>query len=78
MKKTLIVIIVIFYSFFQYSLPSFSYQTDTINMTIQSILQDNDTENAVVFNFYEERAFNPYWLNKPKAIIDLLLVRLTK
>ena len=74
MKKTLIVIIVIFYSFFQYSLPSFSYQADNTSMTIQRILQDNDTENVVVFNFYEERAFNPYWLNKPKAIIDLLLV----
>ena len=41
---------------------------------IQSIFQDDPKISVQVRSFYEGRTFNPYWLNKPKAMSELIEV----
>ena len=74
MKKILILAFVFFNCLVQSTSPSFSYQTSTLPATIQSLLGDDPNMSVQVSNFYEERTFQPYWSNKPRAMTELIKV----
>ena len=74
MKKILFIFSIFFYYLVQGTLPSFSYQTSTLSANIQSIFQDDPKISVQIRSFYEGRTFNPYWLNKPKAMSELIEV----
>ncbi len=74
MKKVLLLAFLFFYSLVQSTLPSFSYQSSTLSTIIQNMLRDDPKISVKVRSFYEARTFNPYWLNKTKAMSELIQV----